>query len=329
MAVSRVARASALAPIGPGNGNARLDPAAAVEKAALLARLATFHRLRLAATAPYEAGLHEVLLRALWRAAFGADPGYAACSPRWLELGFQGDDPAKDFRGAGAMSLHHLLSLMRSGHAPLPSSGFPLAVASINATAVLQSYFGVNLLVASPLRTTARHRCPEGALHDLLARGGFAPLQTLHTELVVHFGRLWDERSSPTVMDFPGIMDESCWDLHVVLEDLAAAARHHEGPAGSLCGATDIQLAETVGSALDARRWAARYGVSPHVVAACTQPASAAVASAGALWEGFWETVDCVPAHLCGGEVPPSPEAEERPGLERRGLAGVGWAVAE
>lgn len=317
MAVSRVARAN---PAHAPRVGAWPHPAADAEQKAAAARLATFARLREGATAPYDASLHEVQLRALWCAAFGVevDDKYAARSARWLELGFQGDDPACDFRGAGVMSLHHLLSLLSSRRAPSPSTGFPLAVASINATAVLQAYFGLNLRIASPLSASSRPQCPKAALRDLLSRGGLAPLQTLHAELVVHFGRLWEERSSPTIMDFPAIMDEACADLHEVLRQLAEDADTRQSVASTLsapCLTSDAQLAEKVGAALDTRRWAARYGVSQQMMqslAACAQPATAV----SALMDRLWGSVDlsCVPCHLCGGDVrDATPSFEPRP----------------
>jgi hypothetical protein len=316
MAVSRVARAT---PAHAPRICAWPHPAADAEQAAA-ARLATLGRLREAATAPYNASLHVVQLRSLWRAAFGveANDEFAGRSARWLELGFQGDDPACDFRGAGVMSLHHLLSLLSSRRAPSPATGFPLAVASINATAVLQAYFGLNLRIASPLSASSRPQCPDAALQYLLSRGGLAPLQTLHAELVVHFGRLWDERSSPTVMDFPAIMDEACADLHEVLRQLAedVEATRGAGSARSASWSTsDAQLAEKVGAALDARRWAARYGVSPQMMqslAACAQPAAAVSALMGMLWDSV--DLSCVPCHLCGGDVrDATPSSEHRP----------------
>jgi hypothetical protein len=318
MAVSRVARAN---PAHASRVGAWQHPAADAEQKAAAARLATFGRLRTAAATPYDAGLHEAQLRSLWRAAFGieADDEYAARSARWLELGFQGDDPACDFRGAGVMSLHHLLALLSSRRAPSPATGFPLAVASINATAVLQAYFGLNLRIASPLSAASRPHCPEAALQDLLSRGGLAPLQTLHAELVVHFGRLWGERSSPTVMDFPAIMVDACADLHEVLRQLAESAEAARSPRSVLSAASstsDAELAEQVGAALQARRWAARYGVSPQMMQSLAACAPATAVSS--LMEMLWGSVDfssCVPCHLCGGDVSDAtPSSEPRSG---------------
>ena len=168
-------------------------------------QLATFSRLRDAARISYDWETHELLLRALWRSCFG--PGNASTfkprSERWRELGFQGPDPTTDFRGAGVMGLRHLLTVVNSGRAPSTATGFPLAVASINATGMLQvaphlqplalanvprrlesntrtgpqAYFGLNPHVASPLCRAHRRRCSEAMLRNLLTRGGLAPLQ--------------------------------------------------------------------------------------------------------------------------------------------------------
>ena len=112
-------------------------------------RIATLATLRLSATTVYDPATNEPLLRDLWRLSFGKDD-FLACSPRWRLLGFQGDDPTTDFRGPGLMGLEHLLDLVKSGMAPLATTGFPVAVASINATGVLQACHNPNLRTTAP-----------------------------------------------------------------------------------------------------------------------------------------------------------------------------------
>lgn len=86
---------------------------------------------------------HEALLLALWR---GMRPGVeltARKSKQWTDLGFQGTDPASDFRGMGLLGLYQLLHLAR-WHADhvrevvaktdLPFKGYPLALLSITMT---------------------------------------------------------------------------------------------------------------------------------------------------------------------------------------------------
>ena len=53
---------------------------------------------------------HRTLLEQYWRATTG-EPLPAPTGPHWQRLGFQGDDPATDFRGMGVLGLHQLLYL--------------------------------------------------------------------------------------------------------------------------------------------------------------------------------------------------------------------------
>jgi len=56
---------------------------------------------------------HEAQLIELWGAFFPASALDARVSEQWKELGFQGRDPASDFRGSGALglsALHHFAS---------------------------------------------------------------------------------------------------------------------------------------------------------------------------------------------------------------------------
>eukprot|EP00667_Euglena_gracilis_P017349 EG_transcript_18272 len=86
---------------------------------------------------------HEKLLLRLWTVTFPEVRLDSRMSEQWKELGFQGVDPATDFRGGGILSL--LIMLFAAQHAPnivrqilrdLPptdiSSWYPYAVATIN-----------------------------------------------------------------------------------------------------------------------------------------------------------------------------------------------------
>lgn len=54
---------------------------------------------------------HEAALRHLWDLAFPARLLPAMQTPDWKEMGWQGNDPATDFRSAGLISLQHLTYL--------------------------------------------------------------------------------------------------------------------------------------------------------------------------------------------------------------------------
>ena len=292
--MARVATIVPLSPLDPNTAPRAHADGLSSHQRELEDLMSTFSRMREEACTSFHPAAHEYLLRALWTAAFGAADAdaFAPSTERWKDLGFQSEEAAKDFRGAGVMGLHHLLAVVNSGRVPLAAAaraGFPLAAASINATAVLQAYFGVNLRVASPLRRSARRRCPERTLHELLLRGGLQPLQELHTELAVHLWRVWSERPRD-LMGFPAVLDEACADLHEVLQEATAAAaawaeatdagarRAEEvgaagaaadaaAAAGAACTACSTPGAPlALGEALMARRRASRLGVSPQVL---------------------------------------------------------------
>lgn len=95
----------------------------------LLQRLLPFHRqvapqislleqdrlagLRQRAAVPYnaEAEEHQAALQTLWRVAFGDELDFPVGikHPKWKDMGWQGEDPGTDFRGAGFISLQALL----------------------------------------------------------------------------------------------------------------------------------------------------------------------------------------------------------------------------
>tara|TARA_B110001452_G_scaffold133805_1_gene111266 strand:+ start:198 stop:1292 length:1095 start_codon:yes stop_codon:yes gene_type:complete len=74
-------------------------------------RLGAVHALK---CTPYSAAneAHEGLLRRLWACGFpGVAFEHATCrvTTEWVRIGFQGADPATDFRGMGVLGLHNLL----------------------------------------------------------------------------------------------------------------------------------------------------------------------------------------------------------------------------
>jgi hypothetical protein len=94
---------------------------------------------------------HENQLLALWKALKRDEPLTARKSKQWGAIGFQGSDPATDFRGMGILGLEqllffasrhtaeatHALALSQGDGSPL--SGFPFAITGINVTALMLS----------------------------------------------------------------------------------------------------------------------------------------------------------------------------------------------
>ena len=93
---------------------------------------------------------HERDLLLLWELLRPGRPLSARVSREWGDLGFQGSDPATDFRGMGVLGLAQLLAFARYRAGAVaqsalslschPKYGFPMAITGINITAwLLQS----------------------------------------------------------------------------------------------------------------------------------------------------------------------------------------------
>lgn len=98
--------------------------------------------LRLEAYDP-ENVLHERKLMALWNTLMPDIPLESRITKQWQDIGFQGDDPATDFRGMGILGLENLLHFAREypgtarhllSHSQHPKYGYTFAVVGINIT---------------------------------------------------------------------------------------------------------------------------------------------------------------------------------------------------
>lgn len=98
---------------------------------------------------------HVEQLRQLWTASFQAcrrnpvpDHPAELKSEEWKEFGFQGIDPATDFRGGGVFSLSNLLFLAQLHptfyHECVHRADYPFAVAGINVTMILMTLLQLN-----------------------------------------------------------------------------------------------------------------------------------------------------------------------------------------
>ncbi|KAG6396429.1 hypothetical protein SASPL_142579 [Salvia splendens] len=84
---------------------------------------------------------HQEALRALWSATYPGVELQSLKSDQWKEMGWQGNDPSTDFRGAGFISLENLLffaktfsSLLRKQTGKRAMWEYPFAVAGVNIT---------------------------------------------------------------------------------------------------------------------------------------------------------------------------------------------------
>ena len=183
---------------------------------------------------PFDAGseVHVALVHALWARTFPARPLPAPRGPHWSELGFQGQDPATDFRAAGHLSAECLLhfaqhrqdawgALVRKengarsdwyvllcfacGEVACMSSRalrreYPVAAAGCNLVASLLDALGVAQLL--PQRK-GKAPPPNRAFSGLLARHPTA-LEELFCSAFIRLDALWLEARA-SYMDFPHI----------------------------------------------------------------------------------------------------------------------------
>ncbi|KAI8644111.1 ELMO/CED-12 family-domain-containing protein [Parasitella parasitica] len=87
--------------------------------------------------------LHEEKLLKLWEEMMPGTELESRLTTQWVEIGFQGNDPATDFRGMGLQGLHDLLYFIQNHanhalsclqHASHPIYWYPYAIVGINIT---------------------------------------------------------------------------------------------------------------------------------------------------------------------------------------------------
>lgn len=140
----------------------------------------------------YTDAAHEDLLKELW-SMLGNDKPYERVSANWGDVGFQGKDPATDFRGMGLLGLQNIVFLVR-GHTEecgriiqQHSAGFPFSIAVINISLylnqVLTKYPGAvsNWLFVEPTPGTP---CDHVAVFNHLFARVFLDFEQFYTNEV-------------------------------------------------------------------------------------------------------------------------------------------------
>ena len=194
---------------------------------------ALLQQLQRCACEPYDAAAHLPLWRRLWaRAALG--PSEASCelpSAKWLQLGFQGDDPSVDLRGAGALGLRQLLHFCESGAGATvlaKHKAFPLAAASLSVTHMLASHLRLWQLPARG--SSAAPPCADAVLREFLRlarsrrtleHSNADAVLLMHEQLLRRLADRWvDQQLQPTrrtPMHFPPLLRELRSHLELTL----------------------------------------------------------------------------------------------------------------
>jgi len=98
---------------------------------------------------------HEKKLLKLWELMKPDEPLNSRRSNQWQDIGFQGDDPATDFRGMGVLGLEQLVFFIQYDYDNAlhclkislhPRIGFPFAVCGITVTALIKELLFEDLL---------------------------------------------------------------------------------------------------------------------------------------------------------------------------------------
>jgi len=122
-------------------------------------------------------------------------------SKQWSELGFQGMDPATDFRGMGYLGLLNLLRYAAvfnsNARATLldsnsPSNTYPFAITGINITSWILGML------------------KQGQLNEHFYINGvsFDEFCSLYSNLFTEFGKFYVASKPKNIMDFPDIMNK-------------------------------------------------------------------------------------------------------------------------
>ena len=167
--------------------------------------VATLDRAR----APYDSdnAEHEAMLMRLWALLRPNVLLTARKSLDWQEIGFQGRDPATDFRSMGVLGLSNMLELCeqypRCAQTILldttsHSNWFGFAITSINITADVLKQLKDKQLNSYFYR--------EGATS--------ANFTALYAEYFMRFNKLWAARNPENVMSFGPIRDEFLAEMH-------------------------------------------------------------------------------------------------------------------
>lgn len=149
---------------------------------------------------------HEETLLQLWNHIFPSSPLTARVSEQWKILGFQGTDPASDFRGMGLLGLNNLVYFAEKytetfraivkRNVDRGSRDYPAAVAGINITQTLFEMLNVN----KPINFNG----PPLPIFRILFDHPFA-FEEMYCTIFQVLDRTWDEMNA-SYMEFPKVI---------------------------------------------------------------------------------------------------------------------------
>jgi len=160
---------------------------------------------------------HEATLMKLWAAVFPDQELKSRVNDQWKEMGFQGQDPATDFRGMGMLGLDNLLYIADNHpvifrrivkeQSSRDENDYPVAVTGISITQLLFTLFKVGAERAKPA---------DQVVYPILFDHDHA-LEEMYCIIFQLLDRTWDEMNA-AYMDFPRVLDAVKKKVTEVLE---------------------------------------------------------------------------------------------------------------
>ena len=169
---------------------------------------------------PEQLGHQQHLIR-LWQAAFpGSDFPAGTASPRWKEMGWQGENPATDFRGGGFLCLELLVyfaeerpdefdALMKKRRGNRSEWEYPFAAAGVNITFMLIEILELKKINKNKIGGAVEKEASSKAVlgfSRLLENDEYA-LESLFIESFILLDKVWLQQEA-TYMEFPQILLE-------------------------------------------------------------------------------------------------------------------------
>ena len=158
---------------------------------------------------------HESKLTKLWDLLMPGTPLKSRISKQWSEIGFQGEDPATDFRGMGMLGLENLLYFAEQypavaqhvlGHSHHPIWGYSFAVVGINITHTA-------FCLMTDLTAKAH------IYNSVTTRPTMSKFHHLYSYLFFEFDRFWLSEKPRDLMEFGRVHKKFETNIREILSD--------------------------------------------------------------------------------------------------------------
>eukprot|EP00908_Phaeocystis_cordata_P010376 Transcript_21227.p1 GENE.Transcript_21227~~Transcript_21227.p1 ORF type:complete len:331 (-),score=98.73 Transcript_21227:146-1138(-) len=164
---------------------------------------------------------HVAALQRLWQLAWPGVPWEGVVSQRWMQLGFQRDDPTSDLRGAGVAGVHHLNAFIAAYPEEFAAAvgtgpNHCIAIASLNLTLLLRAYLRLHRVneALQPVAPGGNLRGSDEMRQRFLAWEQVSgdAFELLHGCLLAFMLARWRAmlgKPQTTLLDFPKVLVET------------------------------------------------------------------------------------------------------------------------